>query len=321
MIEPNLPTRPLVSVVIPCHRQARFLGDAIESVLRQDYPAVEAVVVDDGSPDDAAAVAARYPTVRYHRQPHRGVSAARNAGLRLTSGELVVFLDADDVLLPHAVSTNVRRHRAHPGLAFVSGLALRADVALRPAGTPPRPHVKRDHHRQLLVDNDGINVHTTLYRRDAVGGAGGWDEALHFAEDWELNLRLARRAPFELHDEVVALYRQHPASAMRDLGGMLAGVITILRRELREVRGDPDLEAAVREGMRRVRYWYGEPLVERARGHARAGRVGALARDCAVLLRYDGARFAEHARRKLALEARRALGLAGRREDVLHRGR
>jgi glycosyltransferase involved in cell wall biosynthesis len=303
---------PTVSVVIPCYKQARYLGDALESVLRQDRPAGEVVVVDDGSPDDVAAVVARYPTVRYHRQPNRGVNAARNTGLRLTSGGLVVFLDADDVLLPGALATNVRCHLENPGVAFVSGQMRRVDAELRPLEWQPRPHVQRDHYRQLLVDNDRIYPCASMYRRAAVAGAGGWDEAVHFATDWELNLRVARRAPIALHDEVVALHREHAESKMRDAAGMLRGVVTLLRRELRAVRGDPALVAAAREGMRRVRHWYGESLVERARGHARARRLDALARDVAVLLRYDAGRVAMHARRKLGLELRRALGRAGR---------
>ena len=91
---------PVVSVVIPCYRQAHFLPDAIESVLAQTYPHFEIIVVDDGSPDDTRAVAGRYPGVRCLRQRNRGLSAARNAGLAASIGTYVVFLDADDRLTP-----------------------------------------------------------------------------------------------------------------------------------------------------------------------------------------------------------------------------
>src|SRR5215216_7819784 len=97
--------RPLVSIVIPCYRQAHLLGDAIESALSQTYPRVEVVVVDDGSPDDPASVVARHPEVHFVQQANQGGSVARNAGLRASRGEYVVFLDGDDVLLPHAVDT------------------------------------------------------------------------------------------------------------------------------------------------------------------------------------------------------------------------
>src|SRR5215831_18229599 len=95
----------LVSVVIPCFRQAHFLADGIESVLRQTYSQVEVLVINDGSPDDTASVASRY-CVRYVEQKHAGLAAARNAGLQRALGEFVVFLDADDRLLPDALRIN-----------------------------------------------------------------------------------------------------------------------------------------------------------------------------------------------------------------------
>jgi glycosyltransferase involved in cell wall biosynthesis len=112
---------PLVSVVIPCYNQAHFLGEAIESVLAQRHPRLEVIVVDDGSPDDTSEVAARYPGVRCVRQENQGLSAARNAGLRHSGGEYVVFLDADDRLLPEAIEAGLRGFEAHPECAFVYG--------------------------------------------------------------------------------------------------------------------------------------------------------------------------------------------------------
>src|SRR3954462_6988719 len=88
--------RPLISIVIPSYNQAHFLREAIESVLAQSYPALEIIVVDDGSRDESATVAMRYPNVRCLRQPNMGVAAARNTGLRHSSGEYLVFLDQDD---------------------------------------------------------------------------------------------------------------------------------------------------------------------------------------------------------------------------------
>jgi glycosyltransferase involved in cell wall biosynthesis len=94
----------LVTVVIPCYNQAHFLGEAIESVLEQTYPHYEIVVVDDGATDNTSEVASRYPgKVRLIRQENRGLSGARNTGIRHSEGEYMVFLDADDRLLPEAL--------------------------------------------------------------------------------------------------------------------------------------------------------------------------------------------------------------------------
>src|SRR5215208_7256201 len=114
-------SRPLVSVVIPCYNQAHFLGEAIESVLAQSHPNFEIIVVDDGSPDDTSEVAEHYPEVRLVRQENQGLSAARNAGLARSEGEYVVFLDADDRLLPEALKTGVECLEAHPECAYVYG--------------------------------------------------------------------------------------------------------------------------------------------------------------------------------------------------------
>src|SRR5215210_7479587 len=111
----------LVSVIIPCYNQAHFLGEAIESVLAQNHPRFEILVVDDGSTDDTSEVAARYPEVRCLRQENRGLAAARNAGLRSSEGEYVVFLDADDRLLPNALEAGLVCFEDHRECALVAG--------------------------------------------------------------------------------------------------------------------------------------------------------------------------------------------------------
>src|SRR5262245_26551242 len=112
---------PLVSVVIPCYNQAHFLREAIESVRAQTYPAVEIVVVDDGSADDTSAVAAGYPGVRCLRQQNQGLAVARNRGLAISRGDLAVFLDADDRLLPDAIAIGAGMLMSDPSLGFVAG--------------------------------------------------------------------------------------------------------------------------------------------------------------------------------------------------------
>src|SRR5919112_6190031 len=112
---------PLVTVVIPCYNQAHFLGEAIESVLSQSYRNFEIIVVDDGSTDETSEVASRYEEVRLIRQENRGLSGARNTGIRDSQGEFLVFLDADDKLLPGALEAGLRCFEAHPECEFVFG--------------------------------------------------------------------------------------------------------------------------------------------------------------------------------------------------------
>ena len=92
-----------VSVIIPSHNHGRYISNALESVLSQNIPDLEIIVVDDGSTDDTEAVVKLYPNVNYYRQSNAGPSAARNFGLKKSTGDYVVFLDADDWLLPDAL--------------------------------------------------------------------------------------------------------------------------------------------------------------------------------------------------------------------------
>ena len=112
----------LVSVIIPCYNHARFLGEAIVSVIRQSYPHIEIIVVDDGSTDDTEQVITSYPNIQHIRQENLGVSRARNMGLSMSRGAYVLFLDADDRLLPDAVATGVHALASRKEYAFAFGL-------------------------------------------------------------------------------------------------------------------------------------------------------------------------------------------------------
>ena len=110
-----------VSVIIPCYKQAGFLSDAIESVLAQTHPYVEIIVVDDGSPDNTSDVALSYPGVRCIRQENQGLSAARNTGIRESTGDFLVFLDADDRLTPSASRRGLHYLRLVPQAVIAVG--------------------------------------------------------------------------------------------------------------------------------------------------------------------------------------------------------
>src|SRR5688500_1326709 len=134
-----------VSVIIPCYTHGLYLGDAIESVLRQSWSNLEVIVVDDGSEDDTAAVAARYSGVRYIRQRNQGLAAARNAGAAASSGDFLIFLDADDRLAPGAIEAGMRCFTENPGSGLVYGAGIGFDESgpLQPAVPciPPAPEI------------------------------------------------------------------------------------------------------------------------------------------------------------------------------------
>ena len=129
----------LVSVVIPCYGQAHYLGEAIESVLAQTYPHLEILVIDDDSHDNASSIASRYPGVRCVREENAGMAGARNLGIRSTNGDFLVFLDADDRLLPEAIEAGLRELEEHPECAAAIGTYRRtATTASRSTPTSSR---------------------------------------------------------------------------------------------------------------------------------------------------------------------------------------
>lgn len=254
----------LVSVVIPCYAQAHFLAEAIESVRAQDYPSYEIVVVDDGSPDDTSEVAGRFAGVRCLRQPNQGLSAARNTGWRESRGEFLVFLDADDRLLPGALSAGVRALSALPacGAAFGAYRFIHSDGRI--LGYPIAPTVESAHYEHLLRSNFIGAITAVIFRRHALDAIGEFDRALPACEDYELLLRLARRFPMTRHETCVLEYRRHPESMSRDYEKMLRTVLAVHGTQRGFAMGEPALTRAFRDGERFWRVFYGQKLLKQA---------------------------------------------------------
>jgi hypothetical protein len=201
---------PTASVIIPTYNQARLVTRAVDSVLAQSFTDYEIIVVDDGSTDDTRAVLARYGQgLTYFYQENRERSAARNLGLRRASGKYVMFLDADDVLLPNMLSVQAEYLERHPRAALVHGYALMADArgrVLRPPVLMGAPLDPGQHPFGSLVMGTPILIHTTLIRRECLDVVGGFDEALSVSEDWDLWLRLAARYDVGFSHQPVAVY-------------------------------------------------------------------------------------------------------------------
>src|SRR5262245_6292498 len=182
----------LVSVIIPCYNQADFLGDAIASVLNQTYTNHEIIVVDDGSTDDTSHVAARYSDVKCIRKKNSGLAAARNTGLQMCAGDYVVFIDADDRLLPDAFEVGVNCLDSDPSCAMAYGHVQLIDVSGKPLPTPNQPYIEGDHYLELLRRNFIWTPGTVMYRRLALDAIGDFSVSLNASADYELNLRIAR---------------------------------------------------------------------------------------------------------------------------------
>jgi len=263
----------MVSIIIPCFRQTHFLSSAIESVLAQTYGNFEIIVVDDGSPDDPTSTANRYPTVRCIRQKNLGRSAARNAGVRVSSGELLVLLDADDRLLPGALETGIRYMEAHPDCAFVWGGAYDIDSLGRQLTTPliSRPHEQctGGSHYVAFLHGNYVLINTVVFRKSAFEAVGGFNVALHAAEDLDLYLRMSRRFPVLCHAEVVAERRRHSTNTVNRPARTVPFALAVLRSQWPYVRGCEEYEIAYWQGIRHFVSLYGFGPVYAVWLHAR----------------------------------------------------
>jgi glycosyltransferase involved in cell wall biosynthesis len=278
--------RELVSVVIPCYNHAHYLDEAIRSVLAQTHPLLEVIVVDDGSSDNTREVVARYPGVDYVYQENAGLADARNTGIRRSTGEYVVFLDADDRLLRQAVVANLRCFSEHPESAFVFGTAttIASDGASLPWTTEPRDD--EDRYRALLRP-EYIGMHATVtYQRSVLKLLGGFDTSFEACEDYDMFLRIAREFPISSHPEPIAEYRMHGSNMSGAPALMLRSAHAALRSQKPYIRRNKQYRKAYREGRRAWSKLYGEQLVARIRADISSHRWKETARGIGVLLRH-----------------------------------
>lgn len=290
--------RDLTSVIIPCFNQAKFLGEALESVFAQTYPHYEVIVVDDGSTDGTAKVAARFDPVRTLRQRNRGLADARNAGFRASAGRFVVFLDADDRLLPNALEDGVASLDANPLCAFSYGHVKLIATDGSPLPTPLQVGVAADHYLELLRHNYIWTTGAVVYRRTAFESVGGFNALISGSSDFDLNARMARVFPVCCSESVVVEYRRHDEGMSRDYALMLQTAITARRLQWKLVKGRTMYEEALKAGIRHSQEHYGEKLISRVHSQWRKHQCEAL-RGLLVLLRYYPHGLIKRARRKL----------------------
>ncbi len=226
MISTGPPVK-IVSVIIPCYNHGRYLARAIESVLAQDYPHHEIIVIDDGSKDETAFVARRYEAVKYIYHHNQGLSAARNTGIKHCSGQFLVFLDADDWLFPEALSTNLYYLEQRPDVGFVSGAFT--DV-LNYYGNQVKHHREKDQYNYLLEQNY-IAMHATVMYKRQVFDTLRYDTSLRACEDYDIYLKIARKYPVISHTRQIAVYNRHDSNMSGNYPMMLDQALLVLNRQ------------------------------------------------------------------------------------------
>jgi GT2 family glycosyltransferase len=220
---------PMISVIIPVFNGVRFLPGAVRSILAQDYPALDIIVVDDGSTEDVAEAARLLPVdVRFFRQDNAGPAAARNRGIREATGEMLAFLDVDDEWpagnLPHM--STVLLAAAGFDVVIGHGQLMRDDADGREVfvGSPR--------------ESFPWYISAALFRREAFTKVGLFDETLHFGEDSDWFKRAAEAAlTIERLPNVSLLVRRHAGNMTRGKSMAELNVLRVFKNALDRQRG------------------------------------------------------------------------------------
>jgi glycosyltransferase involved in cell wall biosynthesis len=260
---------PLVTIITPSYNQGRFIAATIESVLDQDYPNIEYIIIDGASTDETAEVAARYADrLTFISEPDRGQSDAINKGFRRARGEIVAWLNSDDIFLPGAVRTAVNALRARPDAAAIYGEGYRIDEA---GGVISRFESTQEFNLWRLLNlSDFILQQTVFFRRAIFDEVGFIDESLYYGMDWEILMRIGLHAPIVYVPAEMGAIREY-ATAKSFAGGTKRAreLTAILRRHTRKrfppgmfVYGLPAYEQSINARLAR---WLPGPLARVSR--------------------------------------------------------
>ncbi|MFQ6083718.1 MAG: glycosyltransferase family 2 protein [Candidatus Aminicenantia bacterium] len=198
---------PKVSVIIPTYNRAKFLQQAIESVLSQEYSDFELLVIDDGSTDNTEEVVQSFGArIRYFYQPHQGVSAVRNLGLSNSEGRFIAFLDSDDLWKKEKLRVQMEFMKNSPQakVCYTEEIWVRKGVRVNP---------KKKHRKysgwifDKVVPICLLSLSSALFRREIFDKIGWFDESLPACEDYDFGLRLAKKYPIYLIDQPLIIKR------------------------------------------------------------------------------------------------------------------
>jgi glycosyltransferase involved in cell wall biosynthesis len=256
-------SNPLVSVIIPTYNRAETVSETIDSVLQQTYRNIEVIVIDDGSRDNTQEILRAYGE-RIHNihQENAGQMVARNRGIREARGEIICFLDSDDLWLPRCLETHVailQKAPAHVPCSLANGWLHFSDGRKMTSfeNSQLAPHVKEGlclNMPDILATRFVMFCQFIAIRRQALDKAVGFDEDLKFMEDYALPLRLSVQGPWAFFSEPLVIWRQG-----------LPGTVSVSQRAVKQ-------EKELRESLRIIRTRYLQ-MVDGRREFARSKRL------------------------------------------------
>jgi len=224
----------LVSVIIPSYNSSQYISKAIESVLNQTYKHIELIIIDDGSTDNTNEIIAKYnDKLIYYYQENSGPAKARNIGVSLCRGNYVAFLDADDYWDKTKLEKTISIFNCRKDVGIVCSNLKYVDlkgniIHLRRLGDLSSEEIKYKMYQSSL-----ISPITAVFKKQLFVETGGFDQALKFAEDWDLFFKMTRKCDIYAIDEYLSYYVIHSNSMMRSSKYkelLLENSITVIKR-------------------------------------------------------------------------------------------
>lgn len=245
---------PTVSAIVPCYNGARWLAEALESIKAQSLPVQEIIVVDDASTDDSTEIARKHGALVIRNPANRGEGYSRNVGLRHSCGDLIAWLDADDVWLPQHVSTLVELLQKYPqataAFAAVQRFGQRNELI--------RGYVPQGEPSNVFWAAFRDWVHTTIgsmTHRAALLDIGGFNEQERYSVDFDLWLRLSRHHLFTCTHEVTSRWRWHDAQQSKQLENQVAALYRFRRKYCEQERASDRSTIAAEMERRMADIW------------------------------------------------------------------
>jgi len=230
--------QPTISVIIPAYNAANFISQTIESVLKQTFTDFELLVIDDGSTDDTLAVANQYALgdrrIQVLSQTNRGVSATRNHGVQIAKGNIIAFLDADDLWFPDKLAIHIQHFHTNPNLAVSFSRVEFINFQGEPTGQLSTSRLTGLKAEDFLYENPTTTVSNIMARAQVFAEVGGFAEDMSYSEDLEWLFRVLCQSDHHWQIEginrVLLYYRASPSGLSASLYRMESGWNLLIER-------------------------------------------------------------------------------------------
>ncbi len=219
-----------VSVIIPVYNGETYIAEAVESINRQNHEPLEVIIIDDGSTDNTAKIVESLSgNIRYVYQSNSGPAAARNRGIGMAEGNVMGFLDADDLWSENKLKIQTGILDQNPGMEIVLGLLQRMQLS-HPKDGPP---LFKEWSEPVM----NMHLGSALFRKSAFDKVGCLDESLDYCEDWDWFMRAKEKnIPMLVHQDVTYYYRRHDQNITNDSKTNFNFALKMLRQSLNRRR-------------------------------------------------------------------------------------